>query len=183
MKYAKTLPKFIDTSFLKDIINELVNDNWRQFTDAEALQSFTDHYKIMVDDYEQLQVIKTAYPKFDNYLKILKMGPNGTWPISTTPNDNGGTLCIPIENSKLSISFFKDSALVEGVEDYIGAQFGYWETNPWAQYHTGGTKDYTHLLNDTTIIDASVPKQFVNSSDELSLFVLWKYRGNFEDFE
>jgi len=40
MKYAKTLPKFIDTSFLKDIINELVNDNWRQFTDAEALQSF-----------------------------------------------------------------------------------------------------------------------------------------------
>jgi len=56
----------------------IIGDNLQM---QKLFNHFTDHYKIMVDDYEQLQVIKTAYPKFDNYLKILKMGPNGTWPI------------------------------------------------------------------------------------------------------
>jgi hypothetical protein len=183
MKYAENLTNIIDKAFIKSITDELVDDNWRRFTDAQSLRSFTDHYKIMVSDYQELQDIKTAYPGFEDYLKILKVGPNGTWPISTVPNDQCYSVCIPIENPLLNISFFNECTPVSGVEDYIGDQFGYWESNPWATYYTGGSKVHTHILTDTSILDTSIPKQFINDTDTLCLFVLWKYHGNLEDFK
>lgn len=183
MKYAKTLTNFIDKEFLKNISDNLVDENWRNFTDAQSLQSFTDHYKIMVDDYVQLTEIKKLYPKFNNYLKILKMDPNGTWPISTAPGDNSYSVCIPVENPLLSVSFFDGCEEANGVEDYIGNQYGYWVSNPFAMYYTGGEKSHTHVLSDTSVLDASIPKQFVNSTDDLAIFVLWSYNGKFEDFE
>ena len=66
MKYAKVLENFIDKDFLKDIVSELVDEAWIKSTDADALRLFTDNYKIMVDDYEQLQEVKNLYPDFSD---------------------------------------------------------------------------------------------------------------------
>lgn len=184
MKYAKVLENFIDKDFLKDIVSELVDEAWIKSTDADALRLFTDNYKIMVDDYEQLQEVKNLYPDFSDYLKILKMDSNGTWPVSIAPGDTSSSVCIPIENPLLSIAFFDGCEEVEdGIEDYIGNQYGYWQNTFWSTYYTGGEKVHTHVLSDTSLLDASIPKQFVNSSDNLSIMILWKYNGPFKDFE
>ena len=96
----------IDKEFIKSIADELVDETWRFFTDAQALQSFTDHYKIMVDDFDELKKIKSAYPKLGDSLKILKMDSNGTWPVCIETGGKNCNISIPIENPVLNISFF-----------------------------------------------------------------------------
>ena len=183
MKYVKLLPNLFDTSFLKDIANELVDENWREFTDVQALQIFTDTYKILVDDYEQLQEIKKVYPKLNDYLKIIKMDPNGTWPLTTMPGHNGSDVCIPIENPLLSATFWNGCEEADDIEDYYGNEFGYWENNEYVSYYTGGKKVLTHVLSDISVMDATIPRQFINSTDTLGIYMVWRYDGDLEDFK
>lgn len=183
MNYAKIIKDIIDKEFIKSVADELVDDTWRFFTDAQALQSFTDHYKIMVDDFDELKKIKSAYPKLGDSLKILKMDSNGTWPVCIETGGKNCNISIPIENPVLNISFFEGTTKTDGIEDYLGNQYGYWESNVWVHYYSGGEKVHTHVLSDTSIVNANIPIQLVNSSNEKLLFVRWYYDGDFEDFE
>tara|TARA_B100001057_G_C22657631_1_gene874621 strand:- start:188 stop:754 length:567 start_codon:yes stop_codon:yes gene_type:complete len=181
MNYVKEID-ILDKSFFQKLANDHMTERWLELNDVDALMLYTDRTPINVNDYSYLKNIQKQYPKLQDYVKLLKSAPGGSWP-PHIDRHRATAINIPIRNCDENgvTRFYKDYHEVEFTTAWFGNQNKLWSTNPYVQYVEGGTIAFEHVLLEPTIINTKIPHDIINSGTKTRIICSWEYRDTFDN--